>query len=252
MKYSLKKYLSFIIALAVCKTALSDRDPFFSSQKNSKDPIIRTRVSIAPVISFYSLNQNHAQDAKQKMSGLFSIREEIRLNTAHTIFLLVGVEYLVHGVNFYSYYFKQDSIQIYTGNMNYNYHLYFHEIDIPIQLKYSFTRENNSIYTPYVMFGYHFRTIFAGNLIVKQDGNNIEKKYEEVKFKNPLFNPKSNAFASITFGVQRNNPKHPKRCVFGEVSYRQGFSPYYISDNFTPSSLFINGSHLVFGFGITF
>lgn len=247
-----RTYLIILIFLCIGKESFSHRDPFFSSQKNSKDPVLRFRAAIYPVISFYSLNNNHAQDARQKMSGLGSIKGEIRLNEKHTIFLLVGAEYMVHGVSFYSYYFKQDSLQIYTGNMNYNYNLYVHEIDIPLQLKLSFNKENNSLWTPYVMLGYHFRTIFSGNLTVKQSDGVVVKKYEEVKFKNPLFNPKSNAFASLTFGVQRNNPKHPKRCVFAEFSYRQGFSPYYISDNFTPSSLFINGSHLVFGFGMTF
>ncbi len=229
-----------------------NKNPFFSSNKNAKDPLMRTRVAIAPLISFYTVNQNHAQNPSQKMSVLFSIKEEIRLNEKHTAFLLIGLEYMAHGLNFNSYYFKPDSLHLYDGNMNYNYSLYIHEIDIPVQIKYSFTRENNSLVSPYVMIGYHFRTILQGTLQVKLNGDEIENRYEKVVFKNPLFNPENNAFMSVTCGVQKNNPKHPKRCVFGELSYRYGFSPYIISDNFTPSSLFMNGSHLAICLGFKF
>ncbi len=265
MNLKIRKYLFCLIAICICNLILADIPPvkkilppsgfknlFISSNKNLKDPLIRTRVAIAPLISFYTVNQNHAQNPYQKMSGLISIKEEIRLNEKHTIFLLIGIEYMAHGLNFNSYYFKPDSLKLYSGNMNYSYSLYIHEIDIPIQAKYSFTRENNSLVTPYIMIGYHFRTILQGTLQVKQNGDEIENRYEHVTFKNPLFNPENNAFMSATFGIQKNNPKHPKRCVFAELSYRYGFSPYIISDNFTPSSLFMNGSHLAICLGIKF
>lgn len=207
---------------------------------------------IAPVISFYKINKNHASGAKQKMSGLISLKEEIRLNEKHNMFFLIGVEYMVHGVNFNSYYFKPDSTRLYDGEMKYSYSLYIHEIDVPIQMKFSFNRENNAVFSPYVMIGYHFRTLLQGNLKVKQDGSTIERKSEKIIFKNKLIGATNNPFMSLTLGIQKNNLKTFKNCMFAEVTYRYGFSPYLLSDTFTASSLYITGNHLTIGFGFKF
>ncbi len=213
---------------------------------------IRTRLMIAPVISFYKINRNHADAPNQKMSGLFSLREEIRLNYKHNMFFLFGVEYMVHGVNFNSYYFKPDSTQLYTGEMNYKYSLYMHEVDIPLQLKLCFNHENNARFTPYFMIGYHFRTLLDANLKVTRDGETVHKTYEVISFKNKLFTKRNNPFVSVTLGIQKNNLKNFNKCIFGEITYRYGFSPYLLKDSFTASSLYITGNHLNVGFGFKF
>jgi hypothetical protein len=213
---------------------------------------VKTRVMIAPVISFYKVNKNHASNPQQKMSGLVSIREEVRLNEKHNMFFLFGVEYMVHGLNFNSYYFKPDSIQLYTGDKNYKYSLYIHEIDVPLQLKLCFNHENNALVTPYFIVGYHLRTLLDANLKVKGDEGQVAKTYEVLSFKNQLFTKRNNPFFSVTLGVQKNNLKTYKSCVFAEITYRYGFSPYLLQDSFTPSSLYITGNHLSIGFGFKF
>lgn len=207
---------------------------------------------IAPVISFYKINNNHATTPRQKMSGLVSLREEVRLSWKHNMFFLFGVEYMVHGMNFDSYYFKPDSIQLYDGEMTYQYHLYMHEIDFPVQVKLCFNHENNAIWTPYFIAGYHFRTLLDANLKVKQDGEIVHKTYEVVTFKNQLFSKRNNPFVSVTLGLQKNNLKTYKNCIFAEITYRYGFSPYLLKDSFTASSLFITGNHLTIGLGFKF
>lgn len=244
----------FLIVLLVSANCFSDNEPFFFTKTSSRTttPLVRTRLMIAPVISFYGINKNHSSNVRQKMSGLFSLKEEIRLNEKHNMFLEIGVEYMVHGLNFNSYYFKPDSIQLYTGNMNYQYSLYVHEIDFPIQIKLCFNHENNARITPYCMIGYHFRTLLDANLKVKQDGETVHKTYEVLTFKNKLISKRNNPFLSLTFGIQKNNLKTFKSCVFAEVTYRYGFSPYLLKDSFTPSSLYITGNHLTIGFGFKF
>lgn len=249
----------FILFLFLCThlssiNCFSDNGPVFTrTSSRTSTPIVRTRLMIAPVISFYKINKNHASGVRQKMSGLISLKEEIRLNVKHNMFFLFGVEYMVHGLNFSSYYFKPDSIQLYTGDKNYLYSLYVHEIDIPLQIKISFNHENNAVFTPYVMVGYHFRTLLDANLKVKQpDGGTIHKTFEVLTFKNKLFSKRCNPFVSLTMGVQKNNLKTFKSCVFAEVTYRYGFSPYLLKDTFTASSLYITGNHLTIGFGFKF
>lgn len=247
------KFILFIFLFALSTICFSDNPPLYSYMSKPGDSRrVKTRIMIAPVISFYKVNNHHASSPHQKMSGLVSIREEIRLNEKHNMFLLVGVEYMVHGLNFNSYYFKPDSIQLYTGDMNYKYSLYIHEVDVPLQLKLSLNHENNAVITPYVLVGYHFRTLLDANLKVKQDGNQVEKTYEVLSFKNQLFTKRNNPFFSLTFGIQKNNIKTYKTCVFAEITYRYGFSPYLLKDTFAPSSLYITGSHLNIGVGYKF
>jgi hypothetical protein len=227
------------------------RNPFILS-KSAPQGRLHTRVTVGPVISFYKINTNHAANPKQKMSGLFSVKGEFRLNSQHTAFFLFGAEYMIHGLNFNSYYFKPDSIQLYTGEMNYKYALNIHEIDIPLQLKLSFTKENNSLFSPYAMIGYHFRTLLFSDLTVSQNGEIVEAKKESLEFKNPLFTPRNNPFVSVTLGFQRNWPNSSRNCLYMELSYRLGFSPYLLKDTFTPSALYINGNHLSLGLGVKF
>lgn len=247
------KFILFIFLLAISIQSFSDNPPsYFRMSSMGESRIVRTRFMIAPVISFYKINRNHADVPHQKMSGLISLKEEVRLNYKHNMYFLFGVEYMVHGVNFNSYYFKPDSIQLYTGNMNYKYSLYMHEIDVPLQLKLCFNHENNARVTPYFMVGYHFRTLLDANLKVKQDGETIHKTYEVITFKNKLITTRNNPFVSVTLGIQKNNLKTYKNCIFAEITYRYGFSPYLLKDSFTASSLYISGNHLNVGFGCKF
>lgn len=227
-------------------------DAPYARGDGNKSPIARTRVLLASSINFYKTNSNHSGKASERMSGLFCIKEEFRINRSHTMFFSIGAEYFVHGLKFNSYYFTPDSIQIYDGEMKANYSLYVHELDFPLQLKISFRKENNTLMTPYLMFGYHFRTLLFGKVKVKQDGEQLVNQQTDLTFKNPLFSNKCNPFVSLTFGVQKNKPNDTRHCLFAEVSYRQGFSPYLLKEKFTPSSLYITGSHLTIGVGAKF
>ncbi|MBL7896409.1 MAG: hypothetical protein JNK50_14020 [Bacteroidia bacterium] len=229
-------------------------DPFFPGRRgdlsNKRVRNFRTRITIAPLINFYKINKNHATTPSQKMSGLISVKEEVRLNQSHNMFLSLGAEYMIHGMNFNSYYFRPDTIRLYNGEMNYAYSLYIHELDFPLQLRISFNRENNAQYSPYMAMAYHLRVLLQGDLKVKQDGNVIEKKPEKITFRNPLLNEKCNPFVSLTLGIQKNNPDKNKMGFFAELSFRYGFSPYLLKDDFTASSLYITGHHLNLGLGI--
>jgi hypothetical protein len=252
--YKLKFILcTFLFVLLSGSNLLADNTPLFKPAPSpGQSRIIRSRLTLGPVIGFYKINKNHAASPTQKMSGLISFSEEIRLTYKHNSFLLIGVDYMVHGVNFNSYYFKPDSIQLYTGDMNYNYSIYFHEFAIPIQLKLCFNHENNARFTPYVMIGYHFRVMMDAQLKVKQDGELVHKTYEVIEFKNKLFSKRNNPFMSFTLGMQKNNLKTYRNCFFAELTYRYGFSPYLLKDTFTASSLYITGNHLNLGLGVKF
>jgi hypothetical protein len=61
------------------------------------------------------------------------------------------------------------------------------EIQIPLQAKFSFNRESNNLFSPYVMIGYHLRFLLPANVRVSNEGNQVSKKDENLKFRNKLF-----------------------------------------------------------------
>ena len=117
----------------------------FAKAKRAKSPRIRTRFTVSPLISIYSINEHHARKPHQKASGVASLKEEIRMNNTHNVFFLFGAEYMIHGMNFNSYYFEPGELQLYDDDMGFNYALYIHEVSVPLQVKLSLKRENNSI-----------------------------------------------------------------------------------------------------------
>lgn len=210
------------------------------------------RISFGPVLGFYGINTRHAASVSPRMSGLVSFKKEKRFGRDYKTFFQYGVDYFFHGLNFQSYYFKPDSLQLYDKNFKYKYSVFAHEINIPLQVKYSFNRENNSLYSAYFMIGYHLRCFLPGNLKVTQNGNTVKTDNYEMKFKNPLVFSQLNSFLSASIGTQRNQTAGGKSSYFIELSYRYGFSPYSFETNYSASSLFIHSSHLALLVGVKF
>lgn len=212
------------------------------------NPRVKTRIGISPVIGLYSVNKNHASGARQKMAFNVSVKEEIRLNRHNTTFLLIGAEYMMHGLNYNSYYFYEDSLKLYNGRMNARYGIVIHEADFPVQLKYSFSKETNSIVSGYMFAGYCYRWVVASNMKVAQDGNEMINKPANLKFKLPAFNPYCSSFLNAGFGVQRNTHL-THNAVFAELQFRYSLSPLYINESFAPSSMYMNGHFIMLTVG---
>lgn len=210
-------------------------------QKDGKNSVINTRIGLSPIIGLYSLNKNHALDAKQKMAFCISLKEEIKLSRDNRNFLFVGAEYMLHGLSFKSYFFYADSLQLYTADRKrFKYDLTIHEIDFPIQIKHSFVNETNSVFSSYIFGGYCYRWLVASYLKVSENGNNIINRTEHLTFKIPAFTPVNNSFFNVGIGFQQNKlVKH--KSVFAELQFKYALSPMQISESFAPSSLYING-----------
>lgn len=211
-----------------------------------------TRIFFGPAYGFYKINTNHTKNVVPKTSALFGIRKEIRCDKEFKTYFLVGLDYFFHGYNFKSYYFNPDSIQIYDKTFPYDYSLFIHEIDLPMQMKFSFTRENNSLYSPYIMVGYHLRYLLPGKLNITQNGNTIKKDNADLKFKNPLFYNKINSFVSVSVGWQKNSVNNSNSSFFIEANLKYGFSPYYFQKNYSPTSLYTSAVHVSLLLGIKF
>lgn len=214
-----------------------------------KNPIVKTRLGFSPVIAFYGGNKNHVSNVKQKIAFSFSLKEEIRLDKRNQSFMFLGIDYIQHGMAFNSYYFYADSIALYDKTYRYKYNLTIHEINIPLQFKYSFQRENNSMYSSYIFAGYCYRWLVANNLQVAGEGSNIISKATDLKFKLPAFSYYNNSFFSVGFGAQKNLQLR-QNAVFLEAQYKYGLSPLYFRETFSASGLYFNSHFLMITVGI--
>ncbi len=220
------------------------------AQKNYSGAGIR--FGFGPVLGIYSVNTNHAKAPTQKMSAIVSFKKEFKCDKSYKTFFLIGFEYLFHGLNFKSYYFKPDSLHLYDKTFPYNYSLIINELCLPLQFKYSFKRENNSQFSPYIMAGYHFRYLLPGNLTVSQNGNKVKQDVVDLKFKTPFITDRLNSFVSATVGWQKNNVGKGKSNFFAELNFRYGFSQYYFAKDYAASSLYISSMHLALQLGFKF
>jgi len=214
-----KQKIIILLIFCACK---SFSHPFPPAGNNGNG----YRLIFGPALGFYKINTNHAQIGSPKPSALIGLRKEIRTDRTYQNFFLFGIDYFFHGLNFKSYYFKPDSLKLYDKNFNYNYSLFIQEIDVPLQVKHSFTRENNSLFSPYIMLGYHLRFLLPAQVNVTQNGNPQIKKWEELDFRHPLLSTKINCFVSASFGWQKNTINNSRAGFFIEMNYRYGFSQY--------------------------
>lgn len=183
------------------------------------------------------------------MSFCFSVKEEFRIDKKSKFFIGVGAEYMQHGVKFDSYYFPKDSLKLYNGNMNATYNLTIQELDIPVYLKRSFQREDNSLLSGYVFAGYNYRMILKSVMSVSYYGDEVQYDNGNLQFKIPVGTKTGSSFLSAGAGFQKNNPNKHK-AVYAEIQFKYGLSPLYINQPYGPTSLYIRGHFLYLTVGV--
>lgn len=229
--------------------SLASVPPAFPSKRKASNGV---RVEFGPSLGFYTLNTRHAVNPSQGLSFLLGAKYETRADRSFRTFFSAGVDYFMHGVNFKSYYFGNDSIQLYTKTYAYYYSLYIHEVQVPLQLKLLFKRADNSPSSAYAIIGFHVRYLVTSNLRVSEDGTLVKKDAPSLSFKTPLFDQHVNSFVSVGFGWQRNSKSGSKGNFFAEASLRTGVTPYSFSRPYAASSLYISSTHALLLLGFKF
>lgn len=211
-----------------------------------------TRFGIAPVVGFYSLYTKHAVSAKARMSFSTFLKREQSVDRSNRLFFSYGFEYFIHGLTYRSYYFDQDTLQLYDESFLYSYRLNVHELNFPLQAKLTFNSTSNSLFSPYVCVGYHLRYLAVANLDIEQDGNFINGDRVDLKFRTPFLSKKINSFVGLSLGFQSNRTRSNSLTFFAEIQYKYGFSQYSFKQNYSASAVYINSQHLSFNIGVAF
>lgn len=211
-----------------------------------------TRISMAPAYGFYFLRTKHAVSPQSRMSFALAAKQEWSVDREHKTFFSAGLEYFLHGVSYNSYYFTQDTLQIYSGEFDYRYRLFVHELQLPLQMKFCFNSTTNSLLSPYVSIGYHLRYLLSSQLQVDGETSALKTGFPELNFRNPFLLSRMNSSPGLCFGIQSNPARNGGTSFFAELMYRHGFSPYYFNEPYAARSVFINSGHILLNLGIGF
>lgn len=243
------KYVLFVFVLFQALMLSAQGEGRQRAKGIRKNPRVQTKLSFSPVLALYKANPNHAGKARPKMAFCFSVKEEIRIDKKNMSFVGIGVDYMLHGTRFNSYYFPKDSLRLYNGNMNAEYNLNIQELNFPVYIKRSFQRENNSLLSGYVFAGYSYRLLIKSVMTVSYYGDEVQYDNGNLQFKLPAFTKTGNSFLQAGAGFQKNNPNKHK-ALYGEIQFKYGLSPLYIDQPYGPTSLYIRGHFILITVGV--
>lgn len=210
------------------------------------------RYNIGTSLNNYTLNDKHGINPKQRLNLTFGIRREVRVTRDYKSFVLFGAEYLLHGVNYESYYFASDTLKLYDRKYDYVYRLTMQEIHLPFEFKYLLRRVDNSPFSPYFLVGYHLRYLMPAFVNVSKDGKVYQRDTPNLQFRTWLINPKVNASLCLALGWQINKLGTKKRSFFAEANFQYGFSDYFFRSEYSANAMYINCIQATANFGAKF
>jgi hypothetical protein len=166
---------------------------------------------------------------------------------------MVGMEYMIHGFTFNSYYFGDNGAFLYDKKFNYNYSVEINELNFPIQIRLFPKAETRKHFSPYFSFGYAFRYIMNDHLKVTSilDGKQLFNSSTHFDFQYPYLYKNGSSFINVAPGLQKNflNTHH---ALFVEINIKYGITQFLVNESFTPSGLYFRNTHIMFLFGYKF
>jgi len=244
-----RQHTALFVLLLLVTLSLPAEPPKKYRHKRSGNGL---RINFGTSLNTYNINDKHGYDPKQKFATMAGFRREMRVSRDYKTYILVGADYSLHGVKYRSYFFKADTIHVYDKKFNYDYNVYFNEILIPVQMKYLLRREDNSLFSPYLLVGYQFEIMLPANVKVSRDGKLYKDDFPEVKFRTHLISEKVNATGCLAIGWQKNNLSDNRGSFFAELNFQYGFSDYYFDTDYSARSMFINCIHATLLIGSKF
>lgn len=218
----------------------------------------KSRLSIAPVKSFYKNNTFHTINTKAKAGFLISYKGEYFLGKK--VNLIGGLEYYTEGFTFQGYYELPGYTYVYDETFPYTHNVSIQEINMPIGIKFAFNLEEDNYFTPYYTGGLSIRYITSSQNYIVNDslGVTVYEDKGDVAFENNiglLFKSKArrklNGFLYSGFGLQYNF-RGTATALYFEMNYRLGLSRFNYRGNDKSNNLNIGNSNLVFSFGVRF
>jgi outer membrane protein with beta-barrel domain len=222
---------------------------FSFAQEFGARKVLKHRISIGGVKSFYQNHKQHTDATKAKFGFGAAYRMEFTIGRRSS--LLVGPEYQSTGLTFKGYYKKPGYTYLFDKTFAYTHELRIQEVQLPVILKICFNSEKESPYSPYFIGGVGARYIFASYSVISNDstGITVYDAKDNIDFENQLVTKGLNAFFQSGLGFQKN-VRTSTRAYFFEVSYKYCISRFHYDGNDKSNDLNIRDSHLLFSIGM--
>lgn len=237
-----------------CKIILLLLLPFSSQsqQVESRKPsILKHRVSLGPVFSFYKNDPHHAINTKSKIGINACYKTEILLGRRTNV--LLGLEYMSQGLKFNGYYADTGYTYLFDETFAYTHEIRYNEVQVPVGLKLALNSEKDSPVTPYLFGGVGVRYIFSSYNVISSDSTDVTP-YDgkgTVGFEHELVTKNFNAFFFGGIGIQKNYRSSAK-AIFLEFTFKRGFSRIHYSGYQNSNNINIRERNLAVTFGLRF
>jgi hypothetical protein len=224
---------------------------FAQEVKARKPSILKHRLSVGPVISFYKNDPHYAINTKAKIGVNACYKTEILLGRRTNV--LLGLEYMSQGLKFNGYYADTGYTYIFDGTFAYTHEIRFNEVQIPIGLKLALNSEKESAVTPYLFGGVGARYIFSSYIVISSDSTDVTP-YDgkgTIGFEHELVTKNFNAFFLGGVGIQKNY-RSTAKAIFLELTFKRGFSRIHYTGYQNSNNINIRERNLAITLGVRF
>jgi hypothetical protein len=226
--------------------------PSYSQQVESRKPsILKHRISVGPVFSFYKIDPHYGINTKAKVGMNACYKTEILLGRKTNV--LLGLEYMNQALKFNGYYADTGYTYIFDESFAYTHEIRYNEVQLPVGLKLALTSEKDRPVTPYLFGGVGARYIFSSYIVVESDSSEVTP-YDgkgTVGFEHELVTKNFNAFFFGGVGIQKNY-RSTAKAIFLEFTFKRGFSRIHYSGYQNSNNVNIRESNLAITFGLRF
>jgi hypothetical protein len=226
--------------------------PSYSQQVESRKPsILRHRISVGPVFSFYKNDPHFAVNTKSKIGANVAYKTEILLGRRTNV--LLGLEYMSQGLKFNGYYADTGYTYLFDETFAYTHELRYNELQLPVGLKLALNSEKEYAATPYLIGGVGARYIFNSYITISSDSTETSP-YDgkgSIGFEHELFAKGLNAFFFGGIGIQKNY-RSTAKAIFFELTFKRGFSRIHYEGYQKSNNINIRDRNLAITLGLRF
>ncbi|MGZ6540163.1 MAG: outer membrane beta-barrel protein, partial [Bacteroidia bacterium] len=165
---------------------------------------MRSRISVAPVKTFYKNDPHMTTGTKSKVGFDASYKSEIFWLKKTN--LILGLDYFNYGLTFHGYYAKPGFTYLFDESFAYTHEIRIQELQLPIALKVTFNSEKEYPVSAYFIGGVGARFIIASYSVISNDstGITVYDAKDNIDYENQRVAKGLNAFYHLGLGLQHN------------------------------------------------
>ncbi len=207
------------------------------------------------LVNSYANDNRITSNTQATMGAGAGFRMELPISRQHTdrdVRFAPGIEIITEGVNFDSYYFAQGYSILYDGNMAYNHSIRMTEICIPLVMRFSFTKKEESLKNYfYCTAGWELKyTLQAKTTITNTaDGSQIYSGAISLPYEHQFLGSNEGNDIVVSLGLNHNLFLSKHSVVF-DLGYRYGLSRTIYTGNMNSNNVLFRGSNISFGIGL--